>query len=150
MIDSQIVVVLERESDGYPPVDEEAIWATKAGEGLFRLSASPTFARGLSCGDTVHVVPVGEHWYADYVAESGGHSTLRVVLFDDRAHDRLLELCQLWGCDVDHTEVAGLFSIDIPPERTFRSLRHALAAGADEGLWDVDEGNLANKHADEP
>lgn len=147
MIDTQVFVSVEPESPGYPPVDEEALWAERVGPDLFRLTSTPTFARGLSRGDTVHVVPFGERWYADYVAASGGHSTLRVVLFDDNAHDRLLELGRVWDCPVDHTEVPGLFVIDVSPDRSFRNLREALGVGAGEGLWDIDEGNLATEHA---
>ena len=144
---AEVFVTVQPESPGYPPVDEEVLSAEPVGQDLFRLASTPTFARGLSCGDTVHVVVFGERLYADYVAQSGGHSTLRVVLFDDAAHDRLLELGPLWDCSVDHTEVQGLFAIDVPPGRAYGKLRKALAEGAREGLWDVDEGNLTIEHA---
>jgi hypothetical protein len=146
MIGSRVFVTLPPESEGYPPVDEEALWAVEVESALFRLTSTPTFARGLSCGDVVHVVPFGNRWYADHIERSGGHSTLRVVLFVDAAHDRLLELGAVWGCSVDHTEIAGLFAIDVPPDRSYRGLREALAVGARDGLWDVDEGNLAFGH----
>jgi len=77
VIEDRVFVTLKRDKSGYPPWDEEEIWASKLGSDTFRLEASPTFVRGLSYRDIVHAVPVGDRWYVDSVVASGGHSTLR-------------------------------------------------------------------------
>jgi hypothetical protein len=147
VVDDRVFVTLKRDESGYPPWDEEEIWAERQGVDSFCLDASPTFARGLSFRDVVHVVPVGDRWYVDFVVSSGGHSTVRVVLFDDDAHDRLLEVGRRSGCDVDHTEIPGLFAIDVAPSARMGDLVSLLEQGRSEGLWDVDEGNIAEGHS---
>jgi len=146
VINDRVFVTLERVDSRYPPWDEEEIWATPLGGETFRLAASPTFARGLSHGDIVHVAPFDDRWYIDSVVESGGHSTVRVILFKDHAHDQLLEIGRRHRCDVDHTEIQGLFAIDVPPSSSFQDLRRALSAGRSAGLWDIAEGNISAGH----
>jgi hypothetical protein len=114
-------VALERDESGYPPWEEEWLWAERVGGPEFRVTAVPTFARGLSAFDIVHAVKVKEslvaepRWFAERVVMSSGHSTLRVILFRDEAHDALLRICADQGCQASHTELPGLFGIDVPP-----------------------------------
>lgn len=140
-------MTLKRDENGHPPWDEEEIWASRLGSDTFRLEASPTFVSGLSYRDIVHVVSADDRWYVDSVVESAGHSTLRVILFTDEAHDRLLEAGRRSGCDVDHTEIAGLFAIDVAPSQSLHDLVSLLDEGQGEGLWDYEEANLAEQHS---
>ncbi len=144
MINDRVFIALPRDSDGYPPWDEEEIWAEPLPDGLFRLDASPTFARGVSANDVVHVTASDDRWYVDSVVTSGGHSTLRVVLFDAAAHGRLHEMGRSFGSSVAHTEIQGLFAVDVPPDADFIGLREELRKGKERKLWDVDEGNLSH------
>ena len=143
----RVYIALERDESGYPPWEEEVLRACSEGFGdRFRIKSSPTFVRGLSYGDVVHVVSVGERRYVDEVLSSAGHSTVRVVLFKDDAHDSLIALGPALGCDVDHTEIQGLFSIDVPPAVSFSPLISALKRGQLEGLWDFEEANISVEH----
>ena len=81
--------------------------------------------------------------FAVEVIESSGHSTIRVVLFREAAHDDLLRLCGDHGCEADHTEIPGLFAIDVPPSVSVEALREALYERADVGDWDVDDAHIS-------
>lgn len=139
-------VALERDADGYPPWDEEEIWAIPAGERLFRLDAVPTFACGLSHRDVVSVRAVAQRWYVDSLVEPHGHSTVRVVLFDDARHDTLMALGNRHGVHVDHTPVPGLFAIDIPPDKPFGEIVADLQGGLDRHWWDYEECAVSQAH----
>jgi hypothetical protein len=146
MVD-HVFVTLEQDDSGYPPWDEEAIPAVSGpDEHSFVLTASPTFVRGLSLGDVVHGVPVGDRWYIDDVIEWRGHSTVRVILFKDEHHDTLLAYGSKHHVTISHTPIQGLFSIDIPPESSFTALKRELVAGSKQGWWDYDEGAVAANH----
>ena len=67
-------------------------------------------------------------------------------VFVTLAHNRLLEAGRRHRCNVDHTEIQGLFSIDVPPDASFQVLISSLSAGRSEGLWDFDEGNISAGH----
>lgn len=144
--DDRVFVALERDESGYPPWDEEEIWAIPQGDGLFELDASPTFADGLSHRDLVHAVAFEGKWWVDRVEEHRGHSTIRIIAFDDSTHDEIIDLGRRYGCDVDHTELAGLYAVDIPPAGDYAGLRRALAEGQAHGWWDFDEGNINARH----
>jgi len=145
-VNQQLFFALERDSDGYPPWEEEELWGEPVGDSLFRLTVTPTFARGISDSDVVHAVPFEGRLYVDRLVRSGGHSTIRIVLFDDDAHDELLEICDDNQCRALHTEIPGLFSIDVPPESSVARLIGGLKRGVEAGLWDVDEGAIADDH----
>ena len=92
------------------------------------------------------VEPVGDRWYATDIIRFGGHSTIRVVLFDESAHDRLEQSDLSVGLLADHTEINGFFAIDVPPEHSFALIRELLREGQQDGSWDVDEGSIADGH----
>jgi hypothetical protein len=146
----RVYVTLEREEDDYPPWDEEWLWAEQVAESAFRLTTSPTFAKGLSLFDVVHAVLYDGRWFIDSVIESSGHSTLRVVLFDDKWHERLHEMGAQFGCAVEHTEIPGYFAIDVPPDGEYDGLLDALRKGAAAGAWDFDEAAIAVAHQSPP
>lgn len=145
-VGQELVIVLEQDSSGYPPWDEETLLGESLGQDRFRLTVTPTVAPEISRGDVVHAVRFEGRWYVDLLVEPGGHSTVRVVLFADEHHDRLLALGPETGCDIAHTAIDGLFAIDIPPEASMTALDAELRRGAEAGLWDFNEGVVAENH----
>ena len=142
----ELVIVLEQDPSGYPPWDEEPLLGEPLGQDHFRVTVTPTFAPDISRGDVVHAVRFEGRWYFDSLVEAGGHSTVRVVLFADEHHDRLLALGPKVGCDIAHTAINGLFAIDIPPEASMTALQAELRRGAEAGFWDFNEGVVADNH----
>jgi hypothetical protein len=118
MIDKGLVQVwfpLEQEH-GYPPADVEGIWATPMGGCLYQLENIPFFANGVSRADQVEAHSDGTRLVAGRLAKDGGHSTLRVVVYDESmvlAHRAALEDL---GCACEQSETPNLFSVDVPPE----------------------------------
>lgn len=41
----KILFELEQDEDGYPPASTETLWASRAGDGLFKIDNIPFFAR---------------------------------------------------------------------------------------------------------
>lgn len=148
----RVWVALERDESGYPPWEEEWLWAEPIGGSQFRVTSVPIFARGLSIFDIVDAVEVRERrlakrrWFAERVVASSGHSTLRVILFRDEAHDAVLRLCADHGSEASHTEIPGLFAVDVPPTASLVDLLRDLRVHADDGDWDIDEANIAAGH----
>lgn len=119
------------------------LWADPVGPSLFRIRALPTFADDISLFDIVHVSEFDDRLFVDDIVEESGHSTLRVILFDNSAHDRLLQICKDANCLIAHTEIPGLFAIDVSPEQSLVSLLRDLQSGRETGMWDMDEASVA-------
>ena len=118
----RVMFPLIRDADGYPPADNEVLWATKTDRGMFRLDNIPFYARGVSCGDIVAVEESerGPQRFRAIVKPSK-HSTIRVVLakscpdcrpIGERMSD-LRRKFRVLGCDTE-ANYPGFFAIDVP------------------------------------
>lgn len=140
-----ITVALQQDDVGYPPWSEETLYAEHVTAGTYRLVSVPTFARNLARNDLVETVTFEGALYAVRIVGWGGHSTLRVILFDSGCHDELLSFAESYGCTVEHTAIPNLFAIDVPPRGDLPQCRAALLAGEDAGKWSYDEGCVATQ-----
>lgn len=146
----KVLFRLEKDADGYPPVDVEALWAESVGDNLFRIDNVPFFVKGISCDDVVEAVadPEGELRFKSLV-KSSAHNTFRVIVFrespdqrplEDRVaelRDRLAEI----GCSTELSHAPGLVAIDADAESANKALE-VLRAGEQSDLWEYEEAAL--------
>lgn len=146
----RIVFPLERDEDGYPPADNEVLWAIKTGPGTFRLDNIPFYARGLSWGDIVSADKLDRgplRFRA--VVEPSLHSTIRIALAkicSDRRpiEERMRELrgrLEALGCDSE-ANYPGFLAVDVPPAVKLSAVRAVLTPGFEAGLWDYEEATV--------
>lgn len=144
---------LTRQEDGYPPADSESMWAVSIGDNRYRLDNIPFFACGVSRFDVVSASTSedGTLWFRDLV-EVGGHSTLRVIFYEDSNDHRpltqrirdLSDVLRQHGCQVERSHLPGLLSIDVPSGVSLESVISLLEDGNKRGLWDYEEAALAH------
>ena len=144
---------LAQGEDGYPPASVESLWATALGRGRFRIDNIPFFVCGVSSFDivTAQERSDGVPWF-ETLAEASGHSTIRVTIFrdsiDSRPRDeRVQELrasLRKIGCPSELSHIPGFFSVDVPPEVSYHTVKQVLANGAKRRLWDFEEATLAH------
>ena len=93
----------------------------------------------------------GVLWF-EGLAEPSGHSTIRASIIKDSIDrrsvderiDELRATLRELGCASERSHISGLFSIDVPPEVPYRTVRRLLETGKEKGLWDYEEGTLAH------
>jgi hypothetical protein len=144
---------LFQDDQGYPPANSETMWAVPAGGSRFRLDNIPFFVCGVSCFDIIEArkEASGCFKYARLL-EASGHSTLRVIFFDQPSdpcplQERVQELCKKLrelGCSSEISHIAGLISVDVPPDVALAEVRSTLNLGQNEGFWDYEEATLAH------
>lgn len=135
----KIAFRLEQDEDGYPPAGWETMWAIPLGGGRFRLDSIPFFAWLVSCDDVVRASPSEGMLLFDAVAEAGGHSTIRVIAFDDEVVPGLrVEQARL-GCSTELSHVPCLFAVDVPPDVSCKGVIDLLSAHAAEGIVELEE-----------
>ena len=142
---------LAQDSAGYPPVASEALWAVRVGPAQFRLDNIPYFVCGVSCFDIIEAQE-DTSGYFKYLrlVEPSGHSTLRVTLHDkggdrrslkERVHELRNQLHAL-GCSSEISHIAGLISVDVPPDAVLADVRLVLDGGMTRGEWDYEKATL--------
>lgn len=107
---------LERDADGFPPADEESLFGTRLDDVHYRLESAPIFVRGVDNGDIVQVRDVEGRLCFVRVTEKGGHGTIRIILRDASGADRVKQMVRGFACDLERGQIAGYFSIDVPPD----------------------------------
>jgi hypothetical protein len=136
---------LEQDEDGYPPVTHESVWATQVEQGLYRLGNIPFFARGVAYEDIVSAVRKddGTLGFVDVVQPSG-HSTLRVIAYEESDAPVLRRKLEKFGCDTEQSHIPNLFAVDVPPSVPLDAVRHLLDADNASERWEYEEACLGH------
>lgn len=81
---SHITVGLKPDESSFPPWDKETLSVVALGGGVLEVLQAPVFVPLLRNHDIVPGVVFEPQWFADHVIELRGHSTVRVVGFQNK------------------------------------------------------------------
>ena len=138
----KIAIKLQRDEDGYPPVDWEDLWAVRVGNGTFQIDNVPFYASGISSGDLVSAaLREGKLVFSELV-EPKGHSTIRVIVYAENSTQRIRDELKELGCATELSNIDDFFSVDVPPEVNYFRVKSLLAGRADAGDLDYEESAL--------
>ena len=140
----KVVVKLEKDEEDYPPVDYESLWALPVGEGLFQIDDVPFFARGIAYGDIASATVEQQELRFREVVRPSGHSTLRLIIYDEKDTPSVKELLNNMGCSIEQSHIPGLISVDVPPSVSLVELRKNLDEGEAQERWGYEEACLAS------
>jgi hypothetical protein len=139
---------LERDEDGYPPVDWESLWAVPLGGGKYRLDNVPFYAKGVSFGDTVAAVVKDEQLVVVELVGFGGHSTVRVIVYDEAMTSEIREELRAIGCSTELSHIASFFSVDVPANVDYEAVVSLLQKHSDAGKIDYEESAIGHAASD--
>jgi hypothetical protein len=132
----------------YPPTGTEILWAKIVDERHAEIDNIPFFTRDVSYGDIVAVRERhGGRREIDHVSHRGGHSTYRIVIYDNlsveqsAAADRGLAALRALDCGFEQGG-ATFWAIDVPPTSDADAVRAALINGGESNIWDWEEGYI--------
>ena len=136
----KILFYLQKDEDGYPPVEVESVWAIPK-ERDYEINSIPFYVKGIALGDLVRADPA-EDGALEFrsVLRRSGHSTYRILLLKKDTSDpqkTIDELIRL-GLSVE-SDLDILLSVDVPPDIDESFIRSYLFKGIDEGRWEVEE-----------
>lgn len=135
----KIVFRLSPDSDGYPPMDTESVWAQEADDGTYVLDNIPFFATEATLGDRVRATEESGELFYTSTAEESGNSLLRVVLFDDYDSSELRSQLKNMGCSSEQSHIPSLISVNIPRCVAIDEVRGILQIGSEQGFLDYEE-----------
>lgn len=142
----KIFFELQQDEDGYPPVTCESVWATPVAQDLYRLGNIPFFARGVAYEDVVSAVRKddGSLGFVE-VVRSSGHSTLRVIAYEESDAPVLRRKLEELGCDTEQSHIPNLFAVDIPPSVSLEAVKHLLDTDTASERWEYEEACLGEQ-----
>jgi hypothetical protein len=142
----KIVCTVEPETDDWPPVATEGVWARALGNDEYELDNVPWFARGLAfCArvradnDDDGVLVVRER-----IAWSGRYTIRVIPLGEAPALDQIREVVDAFSQLGVECEGAlpsfKLVALDIPPSADLKAIKSRLREGEVDGRWSYEEG----------
>jgi len=138
---------LQKDEDGYPPNDWEAMWGYEVESGLYSLDNVPFFANGVSWKDVVSVERKDNELHFNGVIQPSGHSVLRVIAYDQSMTAKIHEELRKLGCGTEQSHLPSLLSVDVPPSVQIRPILEFLSKGFEDDLWDYEEACM--RHPDD-
>ena len=134
---------LERDQDGFPPVDVESVWANPQADGTYQIDNIPFYARGVAVGDTVTANEIDGELFFAALARPSGNSLIRAIVYDEAEVPRLCSELKDLGCDV---EVYGSFvAVDVPASISYAPICQLLEEGMSTERLGFEEAVLCHK-----
>ena len=141
---------LERDADGYPPAENEWLWAARAPDGGWMIDNIPWYSRDVSLGDVVEAEEDedGQLWFRA-TAEPSGHSTLRVLRREQDAGlaARLRRGLEELGCTTEqYSRKLPMLAVDVPDDVDITAVVAYLDEGETGDAWGWETGLLSEAH----
>lgn len=127
-------------------IAEETVWAQPLQNGLYQIDNIPFYAPNLSNKDIISVEEDEGILYFDDLVEASGHSTIQVIFFDDSKSKNLLKKLEVMGCKWEGMKGQPYYTIDIPSNISYSSVRVLLNKESELGILDYKESCLAENH----
>lgn len=142
-----VYVAVERDEDGYPPVDAEELDAVAVGVDQFELLSAPAFAYGIAPGDILRAAEGqdGSLWATEVVRSSAAWLA-RVIPREGRPTAPVAEEFARLGCATRSTRFA-LVTVVVPPSVPAAKILRRLYEGQDDSQeWYFDLGVAPDVH----
>lgn len=142
---------LDRDENGWPPVESEGLWALSLKGHLYRLDNTPWFVRGVAADDVVeaHADADGVLWFVG-VRERSGRIVVRIIpRFDGSlSGDRQAVLDEFAAMGVTGEGMSSpvnMVALDIGPGAPLSSVKSLLYDGEGDGRWHYEEGCITEE-----
>ena len=129
---------IERDEDGWPPVDVESMWGERVEDG-YRIDNIPFYAPLLAYGDVVTAgVENGRLEFTGMVRASG-HGTVRIIAHEESTVPVIQQELVALGCACEPGPLRGFLAVDIPPMASYRKITDLLRAGLHAERFEYEE-----------
>jgi hypothetical protein len=150
----RVTFALEPDSEGWPPVRAERMWATPtAQDNVVVLDNIPFFAKGVACYDVVAVTQdeAGILW-ASRTIKWSGNNTIRVIPFRDGPlhgnRQAVLDAFAPLGVEGEGAEHYSLVALNVPPAVNLAAVKKLLIEGEQANHWVWEEGCIGEAWAE--
>lgn len=134
---------INRDEDGYPPVDVESVWVRPVSGHLYEMDSIPFFTRDATVGDVIlaREDENGNLWF-QAIDQHSKHSLIRVVFFDRDCTEFVIEKLREIGCNTERMQQYNLVAVDVPGDVSLERVQDFLEMQSSEGHVDYEEALL--------
>ena len=138
----KIVFALEQDADGYPPDRWESLWGYEIEDGYYSIDNIPFYAKGVSSGDVVAVVPNEGQLQFERVIRPSGNSVVRLYVSDASDMQATRDSFGELGCESELHSNPKFIAVEVPSRVGADPVDELLEVGAKSGRWEYEWGVL--------
>lgn len=106
-------------------IQEENIWVKKKGINYI-IDNIPFFAPNIALNDVIRVEKEKDNLYLEEIVEFSGHSTIQIIVFDEKIIDSLILQLESFGCEWEGMNKQHLIAVDIKPDTNYKPIKEFL------------------------
>jgi hypothetical protein len=106
-------------------IQEENVWVKKKGN-HFVIDNIPFFAPNIALNDVISVEKDNDILYLEEIVEFSGHSTIQIIIINEKTIDSLLKQLESFGCKWEGMNNQRLIAVDIEPETIYLPIKEYL------------------------
>lgn len=127
--------------------ETETMWVIPRGHDVYEIANTPFYVQGIACGDEAEGCENdrSELMFVR-VLRSVGHSTIRVVMFDEGKREAVCKAFEDLGCQIEIADIRNLLAIDVPPTTSWESVQQLLNVLGSSGTIDWEEAAISRHH----
>ncbi|WP_187280381.1 DUF4265 domain-containing protein [Streptomyces sp. IB2014 016-6] len=139
----RVVYKLQQEQ-GWPPVEEEGLWAVALSDDVVRIDNIPWFVRDLAVNDLVGVVKDRSGILRPTEKLSwAGICTIRIIPYSENSRfsnlQEVLDLFTPLGVTGEGLGQLGMVALAVPPDADVAAVKQLLCQGFEAEWWDYEE-----------
>ncbi|MFI6324359.1 DUF4265 domain-containing protein [Nonomuraea sp. NPDC050556] len=142
----RVMFPLEQDQDGYPPYTEEGIWVRPLTDGVGEVLSIPFFVTGISRGDFISYDTKGNEAQFSELLSAKGHSTLRLIFFQEDAESQIRNELEQMGCEAEAGSIRSLLAIDVPPKASYTAIIGIITRESKKAVLDYEEACISREH----
>lgn len=135
----RIIFPLEKDVDGYPPVEYEFVWGEKVRGMIYKIDSIPFFTYEVALGDEIAVLCRDSEFRYLKSVRNSSNSLARVVCFKETNQKEIRASLSSIGCDTEWLEQFRIISVNIPDAATIDAVRETLDVFEEQGLLEYEE-----------
>ena len=125
----------------------ETMWVRAIGDDKYVVDNIPFYVKLISLNDIVGGKKNAEgDLVFDSVVTSGGHSTIRIVVFDQSKVAEVCQTCEGLKCSIEIADNKKLLAVDVPPHISWDHVIGRISSLAEAGLVDYEEASISRVH----
>jgi len=123
----KIIFKLEKDAEGYPPVDWETLWGIILSDNNCIVDNMPFYIYDLSFGDTISFKKVDDEFYFDKLINKSSYSLIRVFCKNKNVMEKLKLELEAHNCKWEYSNTFSLASIAIPKDIILKDIEKIIS-----------------------
>lgn len=142
MVRIKVIFPIEKDEDGYPPVEYEGVWAQKISSSIYKIDNIPFFTYDACVDDEIAVVKKGDEYWFERNVKPSENSLLRIIYYSRADHQSVRDSLSAIGCDSERLGDLKIISVNVPDAKKLEEAREILDRLEDQELITYEEAIL--------